>query len=110
MSLTANPHVLLFDVGGVLVQLSGVKTMLEWMGETATSEEMWHMWLHSTPVRVVAPLGEVTPASPSKTSSDLSFSSNTSSDVFQSGTNCEETPISALVARVRGVTGGSLGF
>ena len=51
MSLTANPHVLLFDVGGVLVQLSGVKTMLEWMGETATSEEMWHMWLHSTPVR-----------------------------------------------------------
>jgi HAD superfamily hydrolase (TIGR01509 family) len=51
MSLTANPQVLLFDVGGVLVQLSGVKTMLEWMGETATSEEMWHMWLHSTPVR-----------------------------------------------------------
>jgi putative hydrolase of the HAD superfamily len=51
MSLTANPQVLLFDVGGVLVQLSGVKIMLEWMGETATSEEMWHMWLHSTPVR-----------------------------------------------------------
>jgi len=54
MSLTgraADPRVLLFDVGGVLVQLSGVKTMLEWMGETATSEEMWHMWLHSTPVR-----------------------------------------------------------
>jgi len=51
MSLTANPRVLLFDVGGVLVQLSGVKTMLEWMGETATSEEMWRMWLHSTPVR-----------------------------------------------------------
>jgi len=51
MPLTPDPHVLLFDVGGVLVQLSGVKTMLEWMGETATSEEMWHMWLHSTPVR-----------------------------------------------------------
>ena len=51
MSLTADPRVLLFDVGGVLVQLSGVKTMLEWMGETATSEEMWRMWLHSTPVR-----------------------------------------------------------
>ena len=51
MSLTANPHVLLFDVGGVLVQLSGVETMLRWMGENATSDEMWRMWLHSTPVR-----------------------------------------------------------
>jgi hypothetical protein len=54
MSLTgiaADPRVLLFDVGGVLVQLSGVETMLGWMGETATSEEMWRMWLHSTPVR-----------------------------------------------------------
>jgi glucose-1-phosphatase len=47
----ADPHILLFDVGGVLVQLSGVETMLRWMGENATSDEMWHMWLHSTPVR-----------------------------------------------------------
>jgi hypothetical protein len=54
MSLTStvsNPRVLLFDVGGVLVQLSGVETMLRWMGESATSDEMWRMWLHSTPVR-----------------------------------------------------------
>ena len=54
MSMTsraADPRVLLFDVGGVLVQLSGVKTMLGWMGENATSDEMWRMWLHSTPVR-----------------------------------------------------------
>jgi putative hydrolase of the HAD superfamily len=54
MSLTgivAEPRVLLFDVGGVLVQLSGVETMLSWMGEDATSDEMWRMWLHSTPVR-----------------------------------------------------------
>ena len=46
-----DPKLLLFDVGGVLVQLTGVKTMLGWMGEKATSDEMWHMWLHSTPVR-----------------------------------------------------------
>jgi HAD superfamily hydrolase (TIGR01509 family) len=49
--IAAEPRVLLFDVGGVLVQLSGVETMLRWMGEDATSDEMWHMWLHSTPVR-----------------------------------------------------------
>ena len=49
--IAADPRVLLFDVGGVLVQLSGVECMLRWMGEGATSDEMWHMWLHSTPVR-----------------------------------------------------------
>jgi len=49
--IATDPKVLLFDVGGVLVQLSGVETMLGWMGEKATSDEMWHMWLHSTPVR-----------------------------------------------------------
>lgn len=43
--------ILLFDVGGVLVQLSGVETMLTWMGRTATSEELWRMWLQSTAVR-----------------------------------------------------------
>ena len=42
--------ILLFDVGGVLVQLSGVETMLTWMGRTATSEELWRMWLQSTAV------------------------------------------------------------
>jgi glucose-1-phosphatase len=44
-------RVLLFDVGGVLVQLNGVKTMLEWMGADATSDKMWEMWLGSKPVR-----------------------------------------------------------
>jgi glucose-1-phosphatase len=44
-------RVLLFDVGGVLVQLNGVKTMLEWMGADATSDKMWKMWLESKPVR-----------------------------------------------------------
>ena len=50
-AMRTEPSILLFDVGGVLVQLSGVATMLGWMGEKATSDEMWHMWLHSTPVR-----------------------------------------------------------
>ena len=49
--IATHPRVLLFDVGGVLVQLSGVETMLGWMGESATSDEMWRMWLQSTPVR-----------------------------------------------------------
>lgn len=50
-AMRTEPSILLFDVGGVLVQLSGVATMLGWMGEKATSDEMWHMWLHSKPVR-----------------------------------------------------------
>jgi hypothetical protein len=51
MTEQTDTRVLLFDVGGVLVQLSGVETMLRWMGESATSDEMWRMWLQSTPVR-----------------------------------------------------------
>jgi glucose-1-phosphatase len=43
--------VLLFDVGGVLVQLSGVETMLTWMNRTASSDDLWRMWLQSTAVR-----------------------------------------------------------
>jgi hypothetical protein len=49
--IAADPRVRLFDVGGVLVHLSGVECMLSWMGEKATRDKMWHMWLHSTPVR-----------------------------------------------------------
>jgi len=45
-------RVLLFDVGGVLVQLSGVEVMLGWLGPALTLEEMWRMWLHSSPVRL----------------------------------------------------------
>jgi len=42
---------LLFDVGGVLVQLSGVETMLTWMGQRTTPDELWRMWLQSDAVR-----------------------------------------------------------
>jgi len=44
-------RVLLFDVGGVLVQLSGVETMLEWLGRRVTADELWRMWLESVSVR-----------------------------------------------------------
>jgi HAD superfamily hydrolase (TIGR01509 family) len=44
-------RVLLFDVGGVLVQLNGVEVMLEWLGKTVTEEELLRMWLLSAAVR-----------------------------------------------------------
>jgi HAD superfamily hydrolase (TIGR01509 family) len=44
-------RVLLFDVGGVLVQLSGVEVMLEWLGHKISTDELWRRWLHSEPVR-----------------------------------------------------------
>ncbi len=54
MPLDGRPQdirVLLFDVGGVLVQLAGIEIMLNWLGKTVTADEMWHRWLRSTPVR-----------------------------------------------------------
>jgi len=44
-------RVLLFDMGGVLVELRGVEVMLEWLGNTLTADELWHKWLRSEPVR-----------------------------------------------------------
>jgi putative hydrolase of the HAD superfamily len=44
-------RVVLFDVGGVLVELSGVPSMLAWMGNRVSPEELWRMWLTSPVVR-----------------------------------------------------------
>jgi glucose-1-phosphatase len=44
-------QVVLFDVGGVLVELRGVEKMLAWLDHRLTSDELWRMWLQSTPVR-----------------------------------------------------------
>ena len=44
-------RVLLFDVGGVLVQLGGVEAMLGWLGGAVTADELWRRWLHSVSVR-----------------------------------------------------------
>jgi glucose-1-phosphatase len=49
----ANPdiRVLLFDVGGVLVELGGVEVILAWLGNRITAEELWRRWLQSEVVR-----------------------------------------------------------
>jgi len=44
-------QVILFDVGGVLVELSGVETLLRWLGSAMTEEQLWPLWLRSPSVR-----------------------------------------------------------
>lgn len=44
-------RVVLFDMGGVLVELSGVEVMLAWLGNAITPDELWRRWLTSEPVR-----------------------------------------------------------
>jgi glucose-1-phosphatase len=46
-----HPSVILFDVGGVLVDLSGVEALLAWLGPGATTETLWPLWLRSPSVR-----------------------------------------------------------
>jgi putative hydrolase of the HAD superfamily len=43
--------VVLFDVGGVLVELRGIATMLGWLGGSVSVEDMWRLWLSSPVVR-----------------------------------------------------------
>ena len=42
---------MLFDVGGVLVELGGVEVILAWLGNRLTADELWHRWLQSVAVR-----------------------------------------------------------
>jgi len=44
-------RVVLFDIGGVLVEASGVATLLAWMDDRVSAEELWKMWLTSSTVR-----------------------------------------------------------
>lgn len=44
-------EVILFDLGGVLIELSGVPTFLEWLGNSMSVDEMWRRWLASPAVR-----------------------------------------------------------
>jgi glucose-1-phosphatase len=46
-----NTRVILFDVGGVLVELGGVEALLGWLGPAATVEQLWPIWLRSPSVR-----------------------------------------------------------
>lgn len=50
--MQANPiRVVLFDLGGVLVELNGVPTMLAWMQDRLSPDELFRMWLASPAVR-----------------------------------------------------------
>lgn len=44
-------EVVLFDIGGVLVELAGVSTMLSWLNNRLCLEELWTLWLRSSAVR-----------------------------------------------------------
>ena len=44
-------EVALFDLGGVLVELTGVSTLLSWTGGQMGPEELWRHWLTSPNVR-----------------------------------------------------------
>lgn len=44
-------ELVLFDVGGVLVDLSGVDDMLRWLEHKLTAEQLWRLWLGSPSVR-----------------------------------------------------------
>lgn len=47
----AEVRILLFDVGGVLVELGGVEAMLGWLDNRLTPEQLWRRWLESDTVR-----------------------------------------------------------
>jgi FMN phosphatase YigB (HAD superfamily) len=44
-------RVVLFDLGGVLVELSGVPTVISWMANPVSVEELFRSWLTSPAVR-----------------------------------------------------------
>lgn len=50
-SLASKIEVVVFDVGGVLVEMKGVPTMLGWLGNRVNADEMWKLWLSSPVVR-----------------------------------------------------------
>ncbi len=47
----ADIDVVLFDLGGVLIELAGVEKMLAWSRDVPTTDELWRRWLHSDAVR-----------------------------------------------------------
>jgi HAD superfamily hydrolase (TIGR01509 family) len=44
-------EVVLFDLGGVLVEMHGVPTMLAWLNHSVSADELWKLWLTSPVVR-----------------------------------------------------------
>src|SRR5690242_15085880 len=54
-------RVVLFDVGGVLVELSGLAMLLSWLGHRVTAEQVRTLWL-STPIVRLFETGKMQPA------------------------------------------------
>lgn len=46
---------IVFDLGGVLIELAGVSRMLELLGHRLTPDELWVKWLTSPSVWLVTP-------------------------------------------------------
>jgi glucose-1-phosphatase len=44
-------RVILFDVGGVLVEVTGIAAILEWLEHRMTAEDIWRLWFRSPAVR-----------------------------------------------------------
>ena len=44
-------EIIIFDLGGVLVELTGVPTMLQWTRSRYDVEALWEAWLRSPAVR-----------------------------------------------------------
>jgi HAD superfamily hydrolase (TIGR01509 family) len=53
--------VIIFDLGGVLIELTGTSRMIEWTDENTPAEELLNMWLKSNAVRRFES-GKATPA------------------------------------------------
>ncbi|HEY8244753.1 MAG: HAD family hydrolase [Vicinamibacteria bacterium] len=49
--MTLRIDAILFDLGGVLIELAGVERMLAWSPSLGTTDELWRRWLHSPAVR-----------------------------------------------------------
>ncbi len=58
--MTDHIRVVLFDLGGVLVDVTGPSSLLRWLGSRVTPEQLWPMWLLSSVVREFE-AGRVTP-------------------------------------------------
>jgi len=51
MASSSNIDVILFDMGGVLVEFVGVARLLDWMNGRVDTSELWRRWLTSETVR-----------------------------------------------------------
>jgi len=51
VTATARIDTILFDLGGVLVELAGVDQMLAWAPHVPDTQDLWRRWLHSPAVR-----------------------------------------------------------